>query len=160
MRGGVALWWRADHAAAFTRDRVLLHIPTAGAALQLHHIVATNRVRLTSPAGNTVEVNAPTFAAGDDLLLTTGWTRDHLKVGVAAAGSDVTTVRGARSVGRWVASGRMDLGSTGSATPSLALHADGALGPAWFFDGPPGVEVLRLLARSSTLPRLVVGDGW
>ena len=54
----------------------------------------------------------------------------------------------------------MDLGSTGSATPSLALHADGVLGPAWFFDGPPGVEVLRVLARSATLPRLVVGDGW
>ncbi len=160
VRGGVALWWRAHHAAAFTRDRVLLHIPTAGAPLQLRHIVATNRIRLTSPAGDTVEVDAPAFDAGDDLLLTAGWTRDHLEVGVAAAGSDVTTVRGGRSVGRWVASGRMDLGSTGSATPSLALHADGVLGPAWFFDGPPGVEVLRVLARSATLPRLVVGDGW
>lgn len=151
VRGGVALWWRPDHAGAFTRDRVLLHVPTAGAPLQLRHVVATNRFRLSSPAGDAVEVDAPSFAAGDDLLVSAGWTPAALAVGVAEV-----TARAARSLGPWVATGRMDIGSTGEATPAAGLHADGALGPAWWFDAPPAVEALRVLARAATLPRLVL----
>ncbi|TAJ17946.1 MAG: hypothetical protein EPO65_10085 [Dehalococcoidia bacterium] len=151
VRGGVAFWWRPDHAHDFTRDRVLLHVPTSGAPLQLRHVVATNRFRLSSPAGDTVEVDAPSFAAGTDLLVSAGWTREALAVGVGEI-----TVQGGRGPGPWAAAGRMDLGSTGEATPAAGLHAEGAIGPAWWFDGPPTVETLRVLARATTLPRLSV----
>lgn len=149
VRGGVALWWRPDHSHDSTRDRVLLHVPTTGTPLQLRHIVVTNRFRLSSPAGDTVEVDAPSFAAGDDLLVSAGWTHEALTVGVGE-----TTARAERSTGPWVAAGRIDLGSTGEAPPSSGLHANGALGPAWWFDAPPTAEVLRVLGRSVTLPRL------
>lgn len=151
VRGGIALWWRPDHAHDFTRDRVLFHLPTAGAPLQLRHVATTDKFRLASPGGDAVEVDAPSFAAGDDLLVSAGWTPDRLTVGAGEVAAQA-----ARSLGSWMATGRMDLGSTGDATPSAGLHADGALGPVWWFDGPPAAEVLRVLARSSTLPRLVV----
>lgn len=151
VQGGIALWWRPDHAHGFTRDRVLFNLPTAGAPLQLRHVAATGKFRLASPGGDAVEVATPLFTAGDDLLVSAGWTRDRLTVGAGEV-----TAQGARSVGPWMATGRMDLGSTGAATPAAGLHADGALGPVWWFDGPPAAEVLRVLARSSTLPRLLV----
>ena len=50
----------------------------------------------------------------------------------------------------------MDLGSTGEEMPAAGLHADGALGPVWWFDGPPTAEALRVIARAETLPRLVL----
>jgi hypothetical protein len=151
VHGGIAIWWRPDHAHDFTRDRVLLHVPTTGAPLQLRHVVATNRFRLTSTAGDTVEVDAPSFAAGSDLLVSAGWTRDTLSVGIGEA---VTVAP--RTAGPWVATGRIDLGSTGEATPATGLHADGAIGPAWWFDGPPSVATLETLARAATLPQLVL----
>lgn len=155
--GGVALWWRPDHGASFTRDRVLLHMPTSGAPLQVRHVVATNRFRIGSPGGDAVEVDAPSFAAGEDVLVSAGWTPGGLEI---AWGDGSARARGTRSAGPWTASGRMDLGSTGDSTPSVGLPAEGAVGPVWWFDGPPGVETLRVLARASTLPRLGVGEGW
>jgi len=151
VHGGLALWWRPDHAYDFTRDRVLLHIPTTEAPLQLRHVVATNRFRLASPAGDTVEVDAPSFEAGTDFLISAGWTRDTLSVGVGEAVSDAP-----RTAGPWLAAGPIDLGSTGEATPATGLHADGAIGPAWWFDGPPSVATLEVLARTATLPQLVL----
>ena len=151
VHGGLAVWWRPDHAYDFTRDRVVLHIPTTGAPLQLRHVVATNRFRLSSPAGDIVEVDAPSFAAGTDLLVSAGWTRDVLSVGGGEAVADAP-----RTAGPWVAAGRIDFGSTGEATPASGLHADGALGPAWWFDGPPATATLETLARAATLPQLVL----
>lgn len=152
VHGGIAFWWRPDHGYGFTRDRVLLYIPTAGAPMELRHVVATNRFRLSTPGGDTLEVAAPSFAAGDDLLLSAGWRRDALAVGVGDVSATAT-----RSLGPWVATGRMDLGSTGGTTPATGLHADGALGPAWWFYGPPPAEVLRVILRASTFPRLTLG---
>jgi len=153
VRGGVALWWRPDHAAAFTRDRVLFRLPAGAGALELRHVTASNRFRFISP-GASVEVDAPSFAAGGDLLLSASWTRDVITVGageVAAAA--------ARGLGPWAATGRMDLGSTGQESPAAGLHADGAVGPVWWFDGPPRPEVIRTLARASTFPRLPLAGG-
>lgn len=151
IRGGVALWWRPEHAYGFTRDRVLLHIPTSGAPLELRHVAATNRFRVASPAGDTVEVDGPPFVAGVDLLVSAGWTRERLSVGV---GEDMT--QASRAAGSWVAFGRTDFGSTGEPTPAAGLHADGALGPVWWFDDAPSIETLRLLARATSLPQLTV----
>lgn len=151
VQGGVALWWRPDHGHVFARDRILFNLPTSSDPLQVRHLTATNRFRLSSPAGDHVEVAAPAFAAGDDLLISTGWTRETIAVSVGEV-----VVSAERTPGGWATSGRMDLGSTGAATVALGLHADGAIGPAWWFDGPPAIETLGVIARSITLPRLVL----
>jgi hypothetical protein len=145
VSGGVAFWWRPDHGASFTRDRVLFRLPAGSGGIEVRHVVSTNRFRLTSPAGDAVEVDAPAFAGGDDLLVSAGWTARTLMVGCGEA-----VARGMRTPGPWLAAGRADLASGGQADPAVGLHADGAFGPMWWFDRPP-VEALPILSRAALL---------